>query len=558
MGLPSWIRVFRDPRSIAHFAAYIGCLLLYIIGTHVPLLAVSNLSAPTERPWWFLELFDRLFTAGAFGGGAVFALGIFGTIALSKRSLISGAPNGRKLWLRWLSLFLLAGVAAVLFYARGMLSDNIKDIALVFVLVSFGGWAVFHINLWMTKLQGPDVLHVNSLLILFQYLVETVQELTLNGAYIELSLLLAELSFLGITALLMLRMRIYLEVQNIKSTSDLRYVTLELKGVDEKTLDTVGHSSVVFFIVAAGLISLILGWRELETSNYAGFTGISILVVLAIWGAIIVASRVLRSSSPMAATVKGLLSTGGVLALQDPARHAQQLIKGYWIIPGIKAGKETEKVIAKRLSGILNKSFFVFAAWFLAVIGVEIYSLSYGTGGIVFPYGPLVFAFLFVLMLTNFSMIARLIRHKGEQLRIESEGKARVVQDTYPLRSPSAIRHLEVDEQSTDYWEEELLMEEMRDFMTWINVSRRIQAPPDQTATPLKSRLWMISGRFISAIFTGLVLAFIGGLAYVLLKPESDDVWAVVVPLFVTGMVTPGVLDQWFKRQPKPDTDEAG
>lgn len=536
---------------------YLGIAFLYLVGIQLSLPDLLVPDTTEQSSWWFLDLLDQFLAGGGLSRGGIFSLGLLGVMAYNKAPLFLGSQHTRSFVSRLSTLFLVAGVVTIAFVLRGRLAMDLVSLVRTFGLLAFGGIAVFHLNNWMVRYRGPDILHINVLLILIFYFWKTISALLAERHYQDLGLFVVGVSFIIVTTFWMLHWHIYIEVQNIKSEVDKRYTMLELRGVNENILDSLGFISMVLFILCGGVASLMLGWRTLSGENFIGITLVSVGVFGAIWGLVVLTERIWRSSALAKSMVSGALDTGDMLFLRDPARYVSQLISGYWIIPGVKVGKAMEMLIGEKLRRNLNRSLLVFVSWLVTLFVLQLISLLYGSGKLMFDQGPLVFLCLLIMVLTNLSMIIKRVSVKVNQLHMVRLGESRVVHDTndtYSLRSPTDLEHLQLEEVDADYWAEERIAGQIRDMAELTSFIRHV-VPRESSRSrnfklSLPKRLLAITMRLLSGILCGLVIAFLGGAIYVLLKPSAEDLWEVVVPLFVTGLVTPDLLWQLIGHWP--------
>jgi len=383
-------------------------------------------------------------------------------------------------------------------------------------------------------------LHLNSV----------VHDLALSGRYSDLYLVAAGMIFIAVSAYYMFRTRIYLEVENIKSYADRRFATLELRGVDESFLDLLGLTSVSLFLCCAGILSLVAGWRTISSNNFLVITLISLSTLLLVWAILTLTNRMLSSHNPIFGYAQQALDTKETLAFYNPFRYAHQLLNNFWIIPGVAAGQETETFIQDKLRRVLNKSFLLFVLWFVVILGLQLYAIQYRSGVLLFPYGPLVFIFLFLMCVGNVSMIWRHLRTKLGHFKQMARGKDRVMLQTYPLRSPNEMRLLDLGEGAAEYWEEERLKDQMREIIDWCRLLNQVQVKIRRPQTPRKTRIIAKISRLLIALLSGVLIAFLGGMLFVFMVPksESKDLWTLIISLFLPGVFTPNVLWNLIKK----------
>lgn len=528
-------------KALRALIVLLGLVLLYYLGILLQIPTISDSGPVGQESWWFLVVFDQLLTGGAFSRGAVFCLGLVAVVEL--RPTRASASGRTKIgWLQRLAnLSILSALATAIFAIRGLVQAQIMELVLTFFLVALGGIAVYFINLWLVRHQGPDVIHLNIFYLLYLHFDRIAGGLLLHGEVLDTLIVAGMVAFMITSAIYVFRSRVHLHVENIKSPADKRWVTLELPGVDAHSLDFLGLVSVVLFISLAGVFSLLSREQTLSVTNFTSLFVISSIVILGIWALIALVGKILRSQDSLVSHARALLDSGEVVVFNDPHQYAQRMINGYWIIPGIAAGRATEDLIAEKLRSIMTKSFGLFALWFVVVSSVQLYSIHY-RGELLLPYGPLVFIFLFTMTLGNVLIMGRNLRSKLRHQQYVLRGKTRVAAETYFLDSPTKLPHLLLQEDATGY-PEELLAEKMREIRDWIRLLREVQIEPRQVRLSPKQRLVKVSSQIVVGTVAGLLFALLGGVPYVLLVPsaEANEIWAVVIPLFITGMLSPNV-----------------
>lgn len=523
-----------------------AAIALYLVGIFTPLPTLRSTGVTSTSSWWFLALLDQLFTAGAFGRGSVFCLGLFATFALGR----SKAENQSRLRLRNGLLrrvvihIALALFVTLIFALQDTISHTMISLAKTWFWITLGGFVVMFINKYLVRYNGPQLIQINIFLLFYAHFDHLIDELATTGGQIELYLAALGMLLIAASAYYVFRTRFYLEVKNIKSYTSSRFATLELGGVDELTLDLLGLTSILLFLCIAGVVSLLTGWKTISSTNFLAFAFISMGVLLLIWAIHALTSRMLTSHNSIFDQVRRFLDTGDLLAMHDAFRYAHRMLNNFWIIPNVAAGQETEMIIEDKMRQALNKSFMVFVFWFVVTMGIQLYTNQYGSGILLFPYGPIVFIFLFLMCIGYVSMLVRHLRMRFSRFKQMKHGKSRVMTQTYTLPSPNELGHLYLGESDVnEYWEEEKLKDQIRELIDYYRLLQQAQIIPRREALPWKKRiLAVVVPQLLISLVSGVTLAFLGGVLYVILVPVPDDIWTLVIPLFLTGLFFPNVI----------------
>lgn len=547
------------PRVLAGFlfnlqAAKVTLILLaavavYFVGISMPIPTLRPAEGTPISSWWFLRLFDLLFTGGALGRGAFFCLGLFSTFALGS-TVTNVAQAARKgLLLRILKLSVLTALIVLIFLLRGNVAVEVRAIAVTFFSVALGGVGLALINRVLMRHRGPQIIHLNIFILLYSHYSGVFLELRSLGRLSDLYLSAAGIGFIAVSAYYVFKRRIFIEIENIKSPADHRFATLELRGVDEDTLDLLAFASVILFICFAGVVSLLADFRQISQDNFLVFAGISTVLLLSVWLLLVLASKVLASHGTMVSYISQFLDTGEMLAFHDARHYALLMLNSFWVIPNVAAGPATEEFIRERVKRVMHKSFLIFAVWFFVILGIQLYIFFYSSGLLLFPYGPLVFIFLFLMCVGNLSMILRNVRMKFGHYRQLMRGRQRVLVGPYSLATPSELRHVDFSKADDDYWDEEKLSDQVKQIIDWYQLIRQVQVIPSKSVLPKRTRIAAALWQLIIGIISGIIIAFLGGGLYVLLVPQRGDVWAVVIPLFLGGLFSQNILWSVLKRK---------
>ena len=546
------------PRLLARFlfnleAAKVTLIVLvavalYFVGISLPIPTMRPVEGASINSWWFLRLFDHLFTGGALGRGAFFCLGLFSTFALG--GMATNPQAARKgILLRILKLAVLTALTVSIFLLRGNVALEVRAIAVTFFAVALGAIGVAWINRVLMRHSGPQILQLNIFILLYSHYSGVFLELRSLGKLSDLYLSAAGVVFIAVSAYFVFKRRIFIEIENIKSQADHRFATLEVRGVDEDTVNLLAFASVILFICFAGVVSLLANFRQISQSNFLVFAGISTLLLLSVWLLLVLAGKLLASHGAMVSYVSQFLDTGEMLAFRDPRHYALMMLNNFWIIPNVAAGPATEAFIRERVKRVMHKSFLIFAAWFFVILGIQLYIFFYSSGLLLFPYGPLVFIFVFLMCVANLSMVLRSVRMKFGHYSQLMRGRNRVLSGPYLLATPSELRHVDFSKGDDDYWDEEKLTDQVKQFIDWYQLMRQVQAVPSKSVSPKRTRIAAALWQLIIGIISGIIIAFLGGLLYVLLVPQRGDVWAVVIPLFLGGLFSQNILWTVLRRK---------
>jgi hypothetical protein len=535
-------RLGFDPAALRTIAAVAGLITLYVAGTFAPIPMLRPQSADGAQTWWFLKLFDELFTGGAFGRGALLSLGLLAGLTLGGLS---------RPWLRryaYHAVLTLLVMAALV--KRSAVPPRLLPMLGAFALLYLGGVVVVFLNRRLLRNNGPQVLHLNVFMLIFRYYRTLVGELLQRHAAVDLYLAAGGLVFLCASAAYVSRTKLFLEVENIKSAADQRRVTLEVRGIDENALELLGITNVVMFLSLSGVVSLLAGWRTM-TAHVYGFAVISGAVFLLVAALLGLARRLLTSRGSIMRYARDLLASDELSKLYDPFRYAMQMLNHYWVIPRVAAGLDTERFIEDKLRTLIRRSFWIFTLWFVVISAVQLYAVRYGAGLMLFPYGPLVFISLFLICVSWASAIAQSLAAELSHWRQTARGKSRLVAQTFPLRS-KPMRHLELAGPARRSEGDEKLGDDLRDILQWLRFLHQAGVQPRQMASlPHKARLFARFSQLVVGLISGALFAFIGGLIYVVALPGSSprDIVNVVVPLFVAGAFSPNVFWNWLQRK---------
>lgn len=524
-------RFTLDPGSLRTLAAVAGLLALYVAGLYAPIPALQPRPAGPP-PWWFLRLFDQLFTGGAFDRGALFALGLFASLSF-------GNP-ARPFWRRLLAHGVLTVLALAVYLTRLPGSLGPATLAATFALLYFGGIAVVFLNRWLVRKGGPQILYVNILLLFGQHFRDVVAQLVRQRDFAVLAAAGAGIVLLSVSAVYVFRTRIFFEVENIKSMADRRSVTLEIRGVDESSLDQLGLTSVILFLSLSGVVSLFAGWRDLAAARFAWVAAISGAVFLLVAFLLVLTRRFLTAGDSVSRYARQVLEAGELSKLHDPYRYAMQMLNHFWIVPGTPAGRETERFIEDKLTRVMRRSFLIFTLWFVTTLLIQLWADRRGAGVLLFPYGPLVFISLFLMCIGYLSALGHRLRSELNNFKQIARGKSRLMAQSFP-RPAAAARPLDL-EVDADYWREEKTTDQMREILDWYRLLQQGGVRPGAARAARRPRLYGAVSKVVIALLSGVLFAFIGGSLFVLLFPKSDDLGGILISLFMAGAFSPNVF----------------
>ncbi len=189
----------------------------------------------------------------------------------------------------------MAILVIVAYYIRNMLILNVKNFFLTFACILFGAIILHQIHRLLIRFHGPQILHVNVVIMLYAHFSKLIQSSLARNNYMNLYLAGAGIALIIISVLFLFSKRIFFRLQNIKSKASHRFLTLELRGIDEGTLDLLGFTCMIFFLGAGSLLSLILGWQDITSDNFNYYILISVGILVLVWMGMVLTGRILSA-----------------------------------------------------------------------------------------------------------------------------------------------------------------------------------------------------------------------------------------------------------------------
>ena len=407
--------------------------------------------------------------------------------------------------------------------------------------IAAGGIALKMINTRLIRYRGPSPFYLNLSVSLGVSLHSGLAELLAKHQYTSLAVFASTLVFIAISAVFVLRSTVHIDVESIRSAFSRSSATLEIAAIDEALLDCIGALCLIFYLGIGGCLSLALGWHSLTPANYPAFLGVSILVFALVWSTF---SFVIRFGG-----VQQIVNVSSVFGLADPQGYALRMLNDFWIIPGHRAGPETEEYIARKLSAATRRSFLLLGSWVIVVLIAQ-YSVSRnGQSVVLFPYGPLVFVFSLLMLIGNASMI---VRHLGASLshfRQVLRGQSRVLVGTYPLGAANKATRLNMDADIREYWKEEKMSEQLADLIDWVKMARQMDVLRQRSGSrPPAIRVRIM--KWTANLVAGLVVSFVAGAGCLFFFPgiSPRDLGIVILPLVVSPFVAPDSILQLLKK----------
>jgi hypothetical protein len=337
-------RFIGNPANLRTFLTITTLIAAYVIGLHLPVPLVSHPATSELERWWFLQFLDSLLTGGALQRASIFSMGalapaVFGA-SLRQRRMTPPEFLGRVGVLLIVSVLLTFALRS-----RGLIGQSYRDFQITLIVVALGGVALKLINTQLVRLHGPGILYVNLFLMMAASLRNVVPFMR-HGDYRPLVMMAAFLAFIAVSVQFLVRKRVRIGVQNIKIAGRPRSATLEISAMDETLLDSVSTLCLLFYISTASLASLLFGWRSITADNYPVLAGIS-LAAMAVVG---IAFR----DAQRRFNFVPFLGSGAVLGVHDAKGYALRMLNNFWIIPGQKAGPDSERFIQAKTVPILR------------------------------------------------------------------------------------------------------------------------------------------------------------------------------------------------------------
>ena len=510
-------------------------LVVYVGGVFTPLPTSSPLTPTTSEPWWFLALLDSLLTGGALGRGAIFAMGAVALLLF--RSHLHKPQHLVHVLLGYGRVALGALVLVAFFRWRGLGEPGIQAFVGDVMLVAIGGVGIHIINRQSILHRGPHLLCVNVCITVIQGILATLQ----GGAGDRgtIVLLTGIIAFIFVSAYVLFRSSALVDVEEISSV-DHRKATVQLSPVDEPLLDSVGTLSLVLYVPVAGLASLLFGWRAVTPDNAPFFIALSLAAFACVWLVFQVASRIV--------SLNGMLAEESLFGPSNPRACALRMFHNFWVVRGVKPGADTENAIRGRMDQVVTRAFLLFAAWFAIAIATEYYIRQRGALS-PFPYGPVVFVLMVLMVVGYFSMLSRHVHAAFSHFKQIMRGRSRVLADTYPLAMPGAMTQLSVTTELERYWQEEKIADHWREVVDWLKIARDMQplrGRDESGRQPLKARLIGWS----AALTVAVVISFLAGAVCVLFYPDLSrrDLVLIILPTLVTTIAAPEPLLRLFRK----------
>src|SRR5918911_4922069 len=135
-----------DLQTVKATLVVLTSIAAYLAGISLPIPTVRPSAMASTGSWWFLALFDQLFTGGAFGRGAFFCLGLFSILMLGRIPARVAPGTKRPLLIPLLKFCLLTALAVAVFLMRGSVPLEAREIAITFLAIALGGVCITWIN----------------------------------------------------------------------------------------------------------------------------------------------------------------------------------------------------------------------------------------------------------------------------------------------------------------------------------------------------------------------------------------------------------------------------
>jgi hypothetical protein len=553
-GIPgiSWFRgLFPDRAGVLNLLTVLALVCIYLIGIFVPISGLPE-DLRTPRHWWFLSLFDELFTGGAWGRRAIFSVGLLASIVWAGKPLIGQKVKIWGLLKRVAACLTLSALAELVLFLNIDHFPAFRQLFRIFLCLFFGCMSIVYLNFLLNKYKGPQIFHLNIIVLLFLHFFNLTRELLSGRQYFTLLMMYLGSLFIIVSALHLLRKVLHIEVFNIKDHTSRRFANLSLHGIDALSMELLATAGLNLFIIIGGLLSFATGFRILSCGTLPFIAAISIVVCIVMAVIIHYIRIVLFAPNSPLRLFSEFLIANHVMAFCDPRYYAQQLINNYWIIPNVQAGYDTQSFIEIRMQKALNQSLLVFASWILVMFITQAYSNLHGPNVMLYPYGPFVSIFLLLMFTSNINMLLGELRNRSTTSQQIQRGKHRVLIQSYHTRLPDEISLIDFSDSANVYWKDDRLTDNVHEIVQLFKSVQSMGLIPNKKTRiafrakiPLKDQIFYFSIQVILSCLTGAFLAFLGGALYVSLATGTGDLWAVVIPLFLTGFLSPNLLRSW-------------
>lgn len=539
------VRFAADPVRLLRVFAYLALLGIYAAGLYIPVPGLHRPGmASLPEGWWFLSLLDIALTGGALGRGALFCLGVLGPLFLGNGLRFTKNPfvaYGKRLG----GLAVASLLVGLSFRSRGMIDPGLKAFLLVCGFTALGGFLLNLIDIYALRLHGPQIRYINLALVLGVNLRSIFLALRHERLYWAAAVLVACIAFVSISAYLLVRARILIQVNKIGVQSS-RQATLEIPTMNEPLLDTLSVLLLILFVSAAGAVSLLFGWHTITARNIPVFSLLAAAVLALGWTIFLVVNRFLG--------VFESLGMAGAIGFSDAHSYAMRMLDNFWIVPGLSAGTETEAFIKSKLASKAKRSFLLFAAWFASVLGLEYILVRLNPSVVLFPYGSVVFIFVLVMLVANLSAIFRHVYSALKRFKQLLRGESRLLGDMYQLGRFDRFDRVSLDEDFQQYWETERFSDQLNDMMHWLKLAREVQFVKRQTPTrTLRLRVAMMH-MAMRTVF-GVILSFFVVVVCILTIPhmERKDMALIILPTFLTTVLVPDAVLALLRRSEKSE-----
>lgn len=411
---------FSDWQSLKAIGTVMILIALYLLGIHLslPLANTQHLHQIISSSQ-MLTIIDELFTGGALGNLAPFALGIFPLFFLQFGSMevIRGRlRRGTRVTLRSLSAITILAVLIIAWFAViKVIPVSALSIIVYLIYLLGGSLLLFIIENRLIKYGGPDILYLNALLIGIIY----IRSLFLNRHVAALIIGSLIVCFVLSFAFLITKVD-EIHLSNIRE-EQVREGVLPIPATNSFLCWYLLLFTLIFAACVIGLINLLSPFQlKLFGASLPDVT----IIILAQAGVSLLFAR-----QPLIDAILSQFS-GGILA--------RRLRINNWIVPGIETGTPTAHFLAYRARRSHRATYIFYLIWVVVFSAV-----GFGAQLAHLPIPPLPFGPLgFIIILTFGSQIVFNLGHviRGYAQRINYREFWTTMAETRIERQEIAIR----------------------------------------------------------------------------------------------------------------------
>jgi hypothetical protein len=302
--------------------------------------------------------------------------------------------------------------------------------------------------------------------------------------------------------------------------------------MNEPLLDTLSVLLLILYVSTAGAVSTLFGWHTITARNIPVFSLLAAAVLALGWIIFLVVNRFLDFFESLGAT--------GVIGLSDAHSYAMRMLNNFWIVPGLSVGRETEAFIKYKLADKVKRSFLLFAAWFVSILGLEYILVRLNPSDVLFPFGSVVFIFVLVMLVANLSAIFRDVNFALKHFKQLLRGESRLDAEMYPLGKSDHHDRLSLEQDFQQYWETERLSDQLQGMMELVEPVREMQSVKRHTPSwIIRLRNFIVHMAMRTAF--GIILSFIVVVACLLTIPhiERKDMALIFLPTILTTVLAP-------------------